>query len=199
MKWSNWLPLSNKCFRTVTLLNVPPIDVYLYRMRYVQVCTQCKNCNIFKKFENSLNQWKAVKGEVRNWPQPKMRFLWNMQNLQKIWKFAKFENPLNIVQQWKRRLRGPELNLWFLWDLRKLGKHETDNFKVAPLASVWLPAKCEAIDMKMFFYYSQYAKIFIFTNSVLHVALFWKRHILKLANGLFSVPCEQRFLSFMAF
>ena len=39
----------------------------------------------------------------------------------------------------------------------KLGKHEIDNFKVAPLASVWLPAKCEAIDMKMFFYYSQYA------------------------------------------
>ena len=121
-----------------------------------------------------------------------MRFLWNLQNLRKIGKFAKFENS-------QRRLRGTELNRWFLWNLRKLGKHEIDNFKVAPLASVWLPAKCEAIDMKVFFYYSQYAKIFIFTNSVLHVALFWKRHILKLANGLFSVPCEQRFLSCMAF
>ena len=94
-----------------------------------------------------------------------MRFLWNLQNLRKIGKFAKLENS-------QRRLRGTELNRWFLWNVRKLGKHEIDNFKVAPLASVWLPAKCEAIDMKMFFYYSQYAKIFIFTNSVLHVALF---------------------------
>ena len=86
-----------------------------------------------------------------------MRFCETCKNLRTIGKFAKFENSLNIVQQWNKRLRGPELNLWFLWNLRKLGKHEIDNFKVAPLASVWLPAKCEAIDMKMFFYYSQYA------------------------------------------
>ena len=128
-----------------------------------------------------------------------MRFLWNLQNLRKIGKFAKFENSLNIVQQWKRRLRGPELNLWFLWNLRKLGKHEIDNFKVAPLASVWLPAKCEAIDMKMFFYYSQYANNIHFHKLGFARSLVLKATSFETANGLFSVPCERRFLSCMAF
>ena len=88
VKWSNDSHSQINCFRTVSLINVPPTDVYRYRMRYVQVCTQCKNCNISKKFENSLNQWKAVKGEVRKTPTKNAIFV-KPAKFAKNWKICK--------------------------------------------------------------------------------------------------------------
>ena len=99
----------------------------------------------------------------------------------------------------KQRLRGPELNLWFLWNLRKLGKHEIDNFKAAPLASVWPRAKFEAIDLKMFFYFSQYVNNIYFYNLGFALSLVLKATYFETRKWPFSVPCEQRFLSCMAF
>ena len=96
-------------------------------------------------------------------------------------------------------MRGPELNMWFLWNLRKLGKHEIDNFKAAPLASVWLRAKFEAIDLKMFFYFSQYVNNIYFYNLGFALSLVLKATYFETRKWPFSVPCEQRFLSCMAF
>ena len=126
-------------------------------MRYVQVYTQCKNCNIETKLKLHWISEKPWKGRLGR-PQIHLRFLWKLQNLRKIGKFSILENSLNIVKQLKRRLRWAWTKPLIFVKFAKIGQTWNRWFQSCSISLYFtaMQAKCKAIDT-IFFYYSQYA------------------------------------------
>ena len=156
-------------------------------MRYVQVYTKCKNCNIEKKLKLHWISEKPWKGRLGR-PQIHLRFLWKLQNLPKIGKFSILENSLNIVKQLKRRLRWAWTKPLIFVNFAKIGQTWNRWFQSCSI-SLYFTARLSAKPLiRFFFYYSQYANNIHFhkhdfaLSLVLKAIYFWNSQMVCLLS-----------------